>query len=65
MDHENVKSIFHDATKNKMKVASILIQQSVRYTKSKWLAMNTQQGHLGSIKMIRKSKKSVGGPHIG
>jgi len=33
MDHENAESIFHDGTKNKRKVASILIQQSVFDTK--------------------------------
>ena len=59
MDHENAQSNFHDGIKNETKVASILIQQSVLDTKQVawWLAVNTQQGHLGSIKMIRKSKK--------
>ena len=33
MDHENAQSIFRDGTKNKTKVASILIQQSVLDTK--------------------------------
>ena len=33
MDRENAQSIFHDATKNKAKVASILIQQSLLDTK--------------------------------
>jgi hypothetical protein len=34
MDHENAQSIFHDRTKNKAKVASILIQQSVLWYKT-------------------------------
>jgi hypothetical protein len=60
MDHENAQSIFRDGTKNKMKVASILIQQSVLDRKQQACREHAARSPGNHKNDTEVGKKSVG-----